>query len=277
MPRQRTVRRYSERPSLARRAFMAVASLLFTTVGLVVVVSGEGADRIWGLISVLLFGVGGVVWFLVPRLTRSVREGVRTEMVSFRGERRPALVFPFSRAKRRVALVGAAVFTAVGILFVVYASALAESGIRYRDPAWLLFVGIFCTVVFGFVTLLGLANELSAGTSVALLPEGILARGPVSSFVPWDAVADVATIEIRGTPMVAVVARDPDAVETTALGRILMLLGRKWTGVDLGFTGLVAPLGVLEEAIREYVEHPEERARIGSSDPAALLHAAESL
>ena len=77
-------------------------------------------------------------------------------------------------------------------------------------------------------------------------------------------------IEIRGTPMLGVVARDPGAVETSALGRILMLLGRKMTGVDLAFAGLVAPLGVLEDAIRHYLRHPEERERIGSGDPPAL-------
>jgi hypothetical protein len=258
------VRGYSDKPSLVKQVFMAIATIVFTSVGLIMLVAGEGADRMWGLITALFFGVGGTVWFVLPRLTRSAREGVHTDVIRFRGSTRPALVFRLSKAKRRIALVGTSAFTVVGILFVLNATALAESG--QDNPAWLLLIGLLCIGVFGFLTVLGAASEFSSGASVALIPEGIVSGGAVTSFLPWEAVEEVTMIDVRGTPMVGVVARDPTAVETSALGRILALVGRKTTGVDLAFAGLAAPLGVLADALRRYHHHPEEREHIGGAE-----------
>jgi len=247
---------------------MAVACTFFAAVGAVIVVAGENADRLWGVISLLIFGVCGSVWFALPRLTKTATEGVRTEVIRFRGSRQPALVFRFSKAKRRLGLLGTSAFTLVGILFVLNATALADPE---DDPSVILAVGIMCVSIFGLVTVLGLANELARGSSVALMRDGILSAGVLSWFLPWDAVDEILTIDVHGTPMVGVVASDPSLVETSGIGRILAIIGRRTTGVDLAFAGLVAPLSVLADALRNYCSHPEERGRIGSAEPVSRL------
>jgi hypothetical protein len=250
----------------AKQLFLAVTFVAFSTFGIAMLAFGRGADRLWGLISVLFFGVGGVMYFLLPRFTRRGREGVRLGTIRFRGASRPAVVFPQSRGKRRVALVGTTAFTAAGILMAVSANALADPDESANE---LLVVGLLCAVVFGVMTIVGLVTEFLSAAYVALLPEGIVGGGPLGgSYLPWDAVAEVDIIEIHGNPMVAVVASDPAAIETSSLGLLLSRAGRATTGADLTFAGLVAPLETLRDAIDHYLDHPNERAGIGTENPA---------
>ena len=245
---------------------MAAACGVFAAFGITMLVGGRAEDRPFGAILVLFFGVGGVVYFLLPRFTRPSREGVRLGTVKFRGTTRPAVVFPPSRGKRRVALVGASAFTVVGILMAVSAKTLAEPG---ESASGVLILGVLCAATFGLMTIAGLAAEIASSSYVALLREGIVGGGPLGgSFIPWDAIAEVDIIEVEGTPLVAVVAADPMAIETSSVGLLLSRFGRMSTGSDLAYAGLVAPLETLRDVIRHHLEHPDDRERIGTADPA---------
>ena len=232
----------------ARQVFMAIACAVFTVFGLVFLVVGDGDERLVGLMSFLLFGVGGAIYFLLPRLTRGGREGVRPGIVEHRGERRPALVFPLSRAKIRLAVIGCAAFEAIGVLL-------------FRFGA--VWIGLATVLFFGFVGLLGARKAFSRHAYVALLPEGILARAGSSSFVPWEAIEDVFILEMYGSRMVSLSA-DPASVETATSGQLGMLISRGADLPELAFSGLVAPEDELCRAIEHYLRHPEERERIGA-------------
>lgn len=251
---------------------MAAACGLFSAFGIALLIAESAGDRLFGAILVLFFGVGGVVYFLLPRFTRHGGEGVHLGRIKFRGSTRPALVFPQSRGKRRVGVIGAGAFTIVGVLIVVSANALAEPD---ESALGVLILGLSCAVVFGLMTIAGLAAEVVGSSDVALLPEGVAGGGPGGgSFIPWDAIAEVDIIEVEGTPLVAVIADDPMAIETSSVGLLLSRFGRMTTGSDLAYAGLVAPPEVLRDAIRHYLEHPDERERIGVEDPARYTGAA---
>ncbi len=60
------MRRFAAR---AKRTLYAIVFVLFTVFGVAMTVWGEGADRLWGIASVLMFGVGGAVYLALPLLT----------------------------------------------------------------------------------------------------------------------------------------------------------------------------------------------------------------
>ncbi|MDX6518249.1 MAG: hypothetical protein QOF50_1095 [Gaiellaceae bacterium] len=243
-----------------RRWILNVAvSLVFGAFGLFELAFGRGDDRLWGLMTFLLFGVGCVTAFAMPLADRKGSGGFRLGTARRGGARTPALIFPFSRTKLRLAGVATVAMAAAGVLI-----AIVGGGAGY------LAIGVLCAVVFGAMALAAVLNELR-NANVAFLPEGVLCRGVAgSSFIPWDAIDSVDVIELRGTPMVAVRATDRRAVELARFGGWLAGANRRLTGADLTYAGLEAPGETLVEAIDHYCEHPAERARIGSEIPPRL-------
>ena len=239
----------------ARQVFMALACVVFTVFGLVFLIVGEGEDRLVGLMSVLLFGVLGAMYFLLPRFTRGGKDGMRPGIVEHRGERRPALVFPLSRAKLRLAVIGCAAFVAIGVLLLMIGA---------------FWIGIVAVLVFGGVALAGVRKAFSRHAYVALLADGILSRAATSYFVPWEAIDGVSILEIHGSRMVSLSA-DPASVETATSGQLAVLLSRGAGFPELSFSGLVASEDELHRTIDHYLRHPGERERIGTAatlDPA---------
>ena len=226
---------------------MAVACAFFSALGIAMLIVAEGADRLFGSITVLFFGVGGVVYFLLPRFTRGGREGARPGVVEYRGERRPASVFPLSRAKLRLRVLGCAAF---------------RRGRRAAPRDGAFWLGLATTLLFGFVGLLGVRKAFSRHAYVALTPEGILSRAGTSYLVPWDAIDDVSIVENHGSRMVSL-STDPASVETTT-GQLAVLLGRGAGFPELSFSGLVASEDELRTTIEPYFRRPEEREGIGA-------------
>jgi hypothetical protein len=227
------------------------------------IVTGGDADRVIGLIAVLFFGFGGVAVFALPLFTRRGRTVVRTEFVRHRGTLSQALVFPYSRAKQRLGTVATLAFAVAGVLAIVYARDIAETG--GREVIWIRLVGLATAALFGSVAVIGFLNGFLARGYVALLPEGILNRAKVgSSFIPWDAIEEVRMIERYNTRMVGVVASDPRAIEISALGRLSLQLGRSWSGADLLFpaNALAAQPELLLKTIAQLHRHPEERSKV---------------
>lgn len=231
-----------------KRLLLAVTFVAFTAIGTVVLVVGEGRDRLWALASVLFFGFGGVAYFLLPALSRR-GQGVEQREVEHRGVRQPAIVFLQSRAKIRVAVVAGAAFCATGILFVVVGETL---------------IGWITALFFGSLAVVGLPRAFGKPMYVALLREGILHRATGTAFVPWEAVSAVAVMDVNDTKFVGVRA-DPAAIETSTVLQLGIMAGRAIAGVEMSFSSLVASEEELCRTIEHFLNDPAARARIGDS------------
>ena len=243
--------------SRAKRVLLALVCAVFTAVGVLILVLAETTEDVLGAVMVILFfGVGGAAAVVAPSFTRKGRDGTRTGVVEHRGARVPALVFPRSRAKMRLGFVGCSAIAVAGAIMLVLGARL---------------VGIVTVLLFGGVAVVGARNAFFGEAFVALLPDGVLARGGGrSTFVPWDAIREVDMLDIQGTPMVSVSA-DPAAVETSTGRQLGMIVSRGAGYPELSFSGLVAPEKTLRSAIEHYLHHPGERERIGTDarlDPA---------
>ncbi len=111
------------------------------------------------------------------------------------------------------------------------------------------------------MAVLSLFQEVRGGF-VALLPEGILARaGLGESFVPWEAIEAVGVVSMYDTPMVAVRAVDPTAVEMPRWARLFARANRALADGDVYYTSLTVPEEEVADAIADRLEHPEKRTR----------------
>ncbi len=243
-----------------KRVLLAAVSVLLTLASGLIAVFESGDERLGGLAGALLFGSCMLV-FLMPAFTRAQGPGRRVGVVSHRGLRTEALVFPLSRPKLRIAGIAAVGWAAAGALITIAPSGLADPG---EDTTFIRLLGVVVVLLFGTVAAIAGLQELRGRGFVALLPQGVLARTVGGgSFIPWDAIEDVGVIEMYDTPMVAIRATDPAAVETPRWARLLSRASRAVVHADATYSSLVAPEQDLAEAIAHYVEHPEERARVG--------------
>ena len=225
---------------------LAATFIAFTSIGALMLVVGQGRDRIWGLASVLLFGFGALSYFLLPALTRR-GQGVERREIEHRGVHQPAIVFFQSRAKIRVGVVGCVAFALAGVLLILVGQAS---------------VGWITAVFFGALAAVGLTRAFGGPSYVALLGDGILHRGAGTAFVPWEAISEVAVMEINDARFVGVRA-DPAAIETSTAVQLGIMAGHTVAGVEMSFSGLVATEEELCRAIERFLNDPAARARIG--------------
>lgn len=244
----------------AKRVLLAAISALFALVGVLILIFESGDDRLAGLYVLLFFGSCLLV-FLMPALTGGHGPGRRVDLVAHRGARTHAIVFPLSRPKLRVAGIAAAGWAIAGAVLVIAPSGLADPG---EDTTFPRLLGIVLVLLFGGVALFAALQELRGRAFVALLPQGVLSRSAVGgSFIPWEAIEDVGVVEMYDTPIVAVRASDPGAVEKPGWAGLFARANRAVLDADVTYASLVAPEEELAETIAHYVGHPEERARIG--------------
>jgi hypothetical protein len=232
-------------------------SLGFAIAGLALLVFGTGRDRVGGLMLVLFFGVGCLSAFAMPLFTRTRGSaGARLGTARHRGRSVPALVFPISRAKLRLAALGSAGMSTAGVLMVVLGGSML-----------IVLAGLAAAGVFGSFVVLALLNEWNPA-SVALIRDGIFARGAVgSTFVRWEAIESAGVLEMGDTRMVAIRTTDPGAVDAGKIGGWLGRANRGLIGADATYSGLEVPEEQLAEAISYYCEHSGERERIGVELP----------
>ena len=234
-----------------KRVLLAAAFIAFTTIGAVMLFVGQGRDRVWGFACVLFFGFGGLAYFLLPALTRR-GVGVEQREIEHRGVRQPAIVFFQSRAKIRVAVVGCVAFSLAGVLLILVDEAV---------------IGWITAVFFGAFAALGSTRAFGGAMYVALLRNGILHRAAETAFVPWEAITEVAVMEINDAKFVGVRA-DPAAIDTSTALQLGIMAGRAVAGVEMSFSSLVASEEELCRAIEHFLNDAAARARIG--DPAQL-------
>lgn len=231
-----------------KRVLLAAASIALTTIGAVMLFVGQGRDRVWGLACLLFFGFGGLAYFLLPALTRRGR-GVERREIEHNGVLQPAIVFVQSRAKIRVAVVGCVAFALAGVLLIFVGEKL---------------IGWITAVVFGAFAAVGATRAFGGPMYVALLRDGILHRAAGTAFVPWEAITEVAVMEINDAKFVGVRA-DPTAIEASTAIQLGIMAGRGIAGVEMSYSGLVATEEELCGAIEHFLNDPDARARVGDA------------
>lgn len=259
--------------SAGRRRLYVAGSLAFGIVGLAVAIVGRGPDRVLGIFTVLFFGAGGIAMMGLLRPAPRWRQP-ETGFVTHRGMTSAALLFPTSRRRVALALLATLAWAVAGVLMVLYAEDRAANSRRYGSPTALRILGIVMVGVFAPLAVGNMASMFRR-MFVAILPQGILLRVRAASLlVPWESVTEVGTSFLRGSPYFGVSVSDPAAVQASPWARWWLRTGvnRRLARFDVTYPGtlLALPIDALERSVRHYLEHPEDRGRIGSELPPNL-------
>jgi hypothetical protein len=170
---------------------LGIGGAFFTLFSLVLVVAGQGEDRIAGL-AILLFSVAIL---LVPISGRvAARSGLKPRLERVDGQ--PALVIPGSGMKLHLMRIACLCFAGMGLLAAIWPHALATE--RY-SPGTVRVGGIVVAALFGLIAIPTMI--LARGPlSIELLPRGLRWRlGAKPTFVEWDAITAVWPYAIRNT------------------------------------------------------------------------------
>jgi len=258
-----------EEMSSSKRSLYVAGSLAFGIFGLTVAIVGRGPDRLLGIFIALFFGAGGIAMWGLLRQPRGRTAEIGS--VAHRGMPVPALLFPASRGRLALAFLATAAWAVAGLLMALNADDLAGVGSRRYPPPVLRVLGIVMVILFGSFAV-GSFLSLFRRMFVALVSEGILLRSRSGSLlVPWDAITEVGIASLRGSPYFGVSVADPAAVQASSWARWWMRTGvnRGLAGFDLTYPGTLLSLPVedLERAVVHYLEHSDDRSRIGSELP----------
>jgi hypothetical protein len=190
--------------------------------------------------------------------------------VSIRGTVGEALVFPRPTRKRLLGVLGALVFVAVGVTFMVFARRFGPSPVIFA-------IGGASILLFGYVgAAAGLAMVRGRVEGLALFPVGLgWAGGGVTYLVPWAAISSVGLRLVRFglSPSIVLSVQDPRVVQANPFGRLSMLFCRPMFGADVllqnTFLGIAAER--LIPIIERYRTSPEHRREIGTPDGLAVV------
>lgn len=224
-----------EGPKGFGNAALIALYVLFTLAGLGMIAAGEGAERMAGVASVLLFGVGGGAYVMSKRRNPAV--AVRAETITW--DKRPvrALVLPVRRAKWLPMLVGQLGMGTALVLMGVYAETFATAS---RGPGFIRFVGYGGGAFFLFIAAVTLLNLRSGPPRLALFSEGVaMIGGMAASYIPWEAVANVGRFDMAlrdmGQRFAGIRATDPSQVRRSASSKAVTVGSRSMLGWDLTY------------------------------------------
>lgn len=182
---------------------MTVGCVPLALLSIGLIAFGESAARLSGIALLLFSSVG----LLVPVSGRlAARSGIGPELgrVEHEGTPQPALVIPGSAVKLHLMRLGMACFAALGLLAAIWPRALLSHASSVAEVrTW----GIACAVVFGGLLLL---RQLYARGRyrIALLSSGLrweLGDGPF--YVVWDDIIGARAYTIQSAWRLAVDAR----------------------------------------------------------------------
>ena len=252
----------------------ALLFLAFTAIGLGIAAFGEGADRLLGLGTVLFFGGGGAMYFVVMRHRGQPGRGPAVEHVTLDGRTQTAFVIRQDRRMILAVALGMLAMAVGGATFIIPPLVDPRGSADGGDP-------IIGLLAFGVLAAMGayfLVKAL-AGSRIVLTRDGLWWIGPAGRmFVPWSSIGHVGIIEMYDSPMLALALTHAETVRIGRIQRLLMRTQRSMVGADLTFPLRSLAMDPLQfiTAITRYVEEPELRTRIGTADELREIAAAST-
>jgi hypothetical protein len=257
-------------------AFMLVAGGLLSAGGVVMALTGRGAERGAGATIALFFLACFVVAPLFAPGPRRCRLRLETLRVGDRNER--GIVVPHSGWRTAVLLGGIACLALAMLGFVVFADAFADPG---ESPWPVRLVGVVGLVCFGVGGLMFARRGWGRRWRLLLTPSAvIIAAGGARTVVPWEAIQQVqatqVTTHVRGVgvrePLIGLDVSNLDAIQTGRLERLLLPLSRQ-LGADLALPIRTLDIDppLLYQALRYYHQHPQARAELTTPEGLARV------
>ena len=257
--------------------FMLVIGGLLSVGGLVMALSGRGAERGAGAAIALFF----LACALSAPLFAPGRRGGRLRLETVRlGDRRERGVLVPHSGWRTALLLAASACLALAMLgFVVFADAFADDP---GESSWLVrLVGAVGLVFFGVGGFLLARRGGGRRWRVLLTPSAVvIATGGTRTVIPWEAIQQVrateVTTHVRGIsvtePLVGIDISDPQAIHTGPLERLLLPLNRRLAAdIALPVRTLGIDPSLLCRALRYYHQHPQARAELATQEGLARL------
>jgi hypothetical protein len=251
-------------------ALLLVVGGLLTVGGLVLALTGRGAERGVGVTVGLFFFA---CLLTAPLFAPGWRRGrLRLETLRLGDRHQRGIVVPYSRWRTAV-LLGAMACLALACLgFVVFADAFADDPGESPWPVRPL--GVVGVVFFGLGGFLFARRGWGRRWRVLLTPSAVvIAAGGAQTVVPWEAIQQVratqVTSYVRGVavrePLVGIDLSDPQAIQTGPLEWLLLPLNRR-IGADLAVPIRTLDIDprLLYQALRYYHQHPQARAELAT-------------
>jgi hypothetical protein len=251
-------------------AFMLVVGGLLTAGGLVMALTGRGAERGVGASIALFF----LACLLTAPLFRSGRRRGPLRLQTLRlGDRQErGTLIPYSGWRTALLLGATACLALASLGYVVFADAFADD--PGESPWPMRLVGTVGVVFFGVGLYMGARRGWGRRWRVLLTPSAVVvAAGGARAVVPWEAIRQVrateVTTHVRGVairePLVGIDVRDPQAIQTGSLERLLLPLnGRCDADISLPIRTLDIDPRLLYQALQYYHQHPQARGELAT-------------
>jgi hypothetical protein len=251
-------------------AFMLVVGGLLSAGGLVLALTGRGAERGAGATIALFFLACLLSAPLFAPGRRRGRLWLEPLQLGDRHER--GVVVPYSGSRTAVLLGATACLALAGLGFVVFADAFADD--PGESPWPVRVVGVVSVVFFGLGGFMIARRGWGRRWRVLLTPSAVvIAAGGARTVVPWEAIQQVRATEVTtrvrgvavGEPLVGIDVSDPQAIQTGPLERLLLPLNRRLAAdLSLPIRTLDIDPPLLYGALRYYHQHPQARAELGT-------------
>jgi hypothetical protein len=251
-------------------AFMLVVGGLLSAGGLVMALTGRGAERGAGA-TIALFFLSCLL--SAPLFAPGRRRGrLRLEPLQLGNRHERGVVVPYSGSRTAVLLGATACLALAGLGFVVFADAFADD--PGESPWPVRVVGVVSVVFFGLGGFMIARRGWGRRWRVLLTPSAVvIAAGGARTVVPWEAIQQVRATEVTtrvrgvavGEPLVGIDVSDPQAIQTGPLERLLLPLNRRLAAdLSLPIRTLDIDPPLLYGALRYYHQHPQARAELGT-------------
>jgi hypothetical protein len=258
-------------------AFLVFVGGLLSVGGLVMAVTGRGAERGAGAsISLFFFACLLAAPLFAPGRWRG-RLRLETLRVGDRHER--GVMVPYSGLGMAMVLVATACLALAMLGFVVFAGAFADDPGESPWPVRLL--GVIGVVFFGVGGFMVARRGWGRRWRLLLSPSAVvIAAGGARTVVPWEAIQQVRATEVTtyahgvriSEPLVGIDVSDPQAIQTGQLERLLLPLNRRLAAdITLPIRTLDIDPALLYVALRYYHQHPEDRDELETQDGLARV------
>jgi hypothetical protein len=249
-------------------AFMLVVGGLLSAGGLVLALTGQGAERGSGAATALFFLACVLTAPLFAPGRRRGRLRLETLQLGERHER--GIVVPYSQSGTAMIIAAIACMALACLGLVVFADAFADDPGESPWPVRL--VGVVGVVFFGLGGVMVARRGWGRRWRVLLTPSAvIIAAGGARTVVPWEVIQQVratqVTTHVRGVavsePLVGLDVSDLEAIQTGPLERLLLPLNRRLAAdICLPIRTLDIDPRLLHQALRYYHQHPQARAEL---------------